>query len=52
VWSGNNARYPRCRLVQDLAAVLGIELLFLPAYSPDLDLIERLGLGSLSRSLC
>ena len=38
----DNARYQRCRLVQDLAAQLGIQLLFLPSYSPNLNLIERL----------
>jgi transposase len=38
----DNARYQRCALVQNLAASLGIELLFLPAYSPNLNLIERL----------
>lgn len=38
----DNARYQRCALVQDLAKVLGIELLFLPSYSPNLNLIERL----------
>ncbi len=38
----DNARYQRCRLVQDLAATLNIELLFLPSYSPNLNLIERL----------
>jgi transposase len=38
----DNARYQHCRLVQDLAASLGIELLFLPSYSPNLNLIERL----------
>lgn len=38
----DNARYQRCRLVMDLAETLGIELLFLPAYSPNLNLIERL----------
>jgi len=38
----DNARYQHCRLVIDLAAELGIELLFLPAYSPNLNLIERL----------
>jgi len=37
----DNARYQRCHLVQDLAKVLGIELLFLPPYSPNLNLIER-----------
>lgn len=38
----DNARYQRCALVQDLARSLGIELLFLPSYSPNLNLIERL----------
>jgi transposase len=37
----NNARYQRCQLVQSHAAALGIELLFLPSYSPHLNLIER-----------
>src|SRR6201992_619791 len=38
----DNARYQKCRLVRDLALSLGIELLFLPTYSPNLNLIERL----------
>lgn len=38
----DNARYQRCKLVQELAARLNIELLFLPSYSPNLNLIERL----------
>jgi transposase len=38
----DNARYQHCRLVQDLAESLKIELLFLPSYSPNLNLIERL----------
>jgi transposase len=38
----DNARYQHCRLVQDLASALGVELLFLPSYSPNLNLIERL----------
>ena len=38
----DNARYQRCRLVLEKAACLGIELLFLPPYSPNLNLIERL----------
>jgi transposase len=38
----DNARYQRNALVQALAASLGIELLFLPSYSPNLNLIERL----------
>ena len=38
----DNARYQRCRLVMHQAAELGIELLFLPPYSPNLNLIERL----------
>ena len=38
----DNARYQRCALVKNLAKELGIELLFLPSYSPNLNLIERL----------
>ena len=38
----DNARYQRCELVQVLARTLRIELLFLPSYSPNLNLIERL----------
>jgi transposase len=38
----DNARYQRCQLVQALARSLQIELLFLPTYSPNLNLIERL----------
>lgn len=38
----DNARYQHCRLVMEEAAALGIELLFLPPYSPNLNLIERL----------
>ncbi len=38
----DNARYQRCKLVMEKAAELAIELLFLPPYSPNLSLIERL----------
>jgi hypothetical protein len=38
----DNARYQKCALVQSLAASLGIELLYLPSDSPNLNLIERL----------
>ena len=38
----DNVRYQHCRFIKELAAQLGIELLFLPAYSPNLNLIERL----------
>jgi transposase len=38
----DNARYQRNQVVQSLAAELGIRLLFLPPYSPNLNLIERL----------
>jgi transposase len=37
----DNARYQQCHLVEALAASLQIELLYLPAYSPNLNLIER-----------
>jgi transposase len=38
----DNARYQKCALVQGLADSLGIELLYLTSYSPNLNLIERL----------
>ncbi len=38
----DNARYQKCRAVSGLAEVLGIELLYIPPYSPNLNLIERL----------
>ena len=37
----DNARYQQCAFVKDHASRLGIELLFLPSYSPNLNLIER-----------
>ena len=37
----DNARYQHCDLVVNYAKQLGIELLFLPSYSPNLNLIER-----------
>ncbi len=37
----DNARYQKCKLVQDFANSVGIELLYLPSYSPNLNLIER-----------
>jgi transposase len=38
----DNARYQHCAQVMELAKSLNIELLFLPSYSPNLNLIERL----------
>jgi transposase len=38
----DNARYQRNAVVQALASQLGITLLYLPSYSPNLNLIERL----------
>lgn len=38
----DNARYQRCRLVLQTAQRLQVQLLFLPPYSPNLNLIERL----------
>ena len=38
----DNARYQRNAAVQALAKELGITLMFLPSYSPNLNLIERL----------
>ncbi|BBO90987.1 hypothetical protein DSCOOX_52800 [Desulfosarcina ovata subsp. ovata] len=38
----DNARYQKCKLVQNTAKLLNIDLLFLPPYSPNLNLIERM----------
>ena len=38
----DNARYQHCALVMNLAARLNVHLEFLPSYSPNLNLIERL----------
>jgi hypothetical protein len=38
----DNARYQHCALVMDLARSLNIHLEFLPSYSPNLNVIERL----------
>lgn len=38
----DNARYQHCKLVEHAAHSLGITLLFLPSYSPNLNIIERL----------
>ena len=37
----DNARYQKCKLVTELAAQLSINLVYLPSYSPNLNLIER-----------
>lgn len=37
----DNARYQHCAYIKELAASLQIELVFLPPYSPNLNLIER-----------
>lgn len=38
----DNARYQHCLVVEAMAKKLGIKLLFLPPYSPNLNIIERL----------
>lgn len=38
----DNARYQKCKLVFQKAETLNIELLYLPPYSPNLNIIERL----------
>jgi transposase len=38
----DNAKYQKCAIVTELAGALKIELLYLPSYSPNLNLIERL----------
>ena len=37
----DNAKYQRCKLVQEHAKALGITIVYLPPYSPNLNLIER-----------
>jgi len=37
----DNAAYQRCYWVRSFAMLIGIELIFLPSYSPNLNLIER-----------
>jgi transposase len=37
----DNARYQKCKIVEELAVQLGINLVFIPPYSPNLNLIER-----------
>ncbi len=37
----DNARYRKCRIVQELAGQLEIQLEYIPPYSPNLNLIER-----------
>lgn len=38
----DNAKYQKCQLVKDYAKQLDIQLYYLPSYSPQLNLIERL----------
>jgi len=38
----DNARYQHCKFVEEAAIKLNITLLFLPSYSPNLNIIERL----------
>lgn len=38
----DNASYQKCQIVQTLAAELGINMIYIPPYSPNLNLIERL----------
>ena len=47
----DNARYQRNAAVQALASQLGLTLLYLPSYSPNLNLIERLWKFLICRAL-
>ena len=38
----DNARYQKCKIVQEIANKLNIHLEYIPPYSPNLNLIERL----------
>lgn len=37
----DNAKYQKCKLVWEMALTLNIDLVYLPSYSPNLNLIER-----------
>jgi transposase len=47
----DNARYQHCQKVKEEAERLHIQLLFLPSYSPNLNLIERLWKFTKARAL-
>ena len=38
----DNAKYQKCDIVTELDSLLKINLIYLPSYSPNLNLIERL----------
>ena len=38
----DNASYQKCKIVWELADELGVQLVYIPSYSPNLNLIERL----------
>jgi hypothetical protein len=38
----DNAKYQKCNITRELAEELGLKLVFIPPYSPNLNLIERL----------
>jgi len=48
----DNARYQKCKLVIEKAAELKINLVYLPPYSPNLNLIERLWKFLRKKCLC
>ncbi len=48
----DNTRYQRNKIVEELAKELRIELLFLPSYSPNLNLIERLWRFTKQKAAC
>lgn len=48
----DNAAYQRCKKVKEYAESIGITLIFLPTYSPNLNLIERVWKFVKSNVLC
>lgn len=48
----DNARYQKCQLVKEAAKQYNINVVYLPAYSPNLNLIERLWKWLRKKCLC
>ena len=48
----DNAKYQKCKLVQETSKIYNIDIVYLPPYSPNLNLIERLWKWLRNKCLC